>query len=650
MPLAYGSLLGGLTTLIGTPPNILVSDALRDNGLTAFKLFDYAPVGVIVMATGVMFMVLVGRHLLPKRDVRKVSYSPGRLDFRKAYGLEKRMFVMHLPNDSKLTGKSLAQIRLRSLLGLNVVAITRKARSILAPPPSERLRGGDSLVVEGGIDRVKELVHWCELAHIRHEVGVEKLFSQGIEMAEALVVPTSPFAGKTLNEIGFRRRFGVNVLATKIGSKIRQWGFQDEILEPGTALLLQGSKDRLEKLQKDADFDDFHRVSESTPLETYRLNDSLLTMEVPEDSGLRGQTLAESRLGEALGMRVLSIVRQGKIHALPEPEDELLAGDQLIMQGSLENTEILKELEGLKFVEATGSPGFTELESEEVGLVEAMLSPHTNIAGKTLRQLRFRDKYGLTVLAIWRQGQAMISDLPHLPLRFGDALLLHGRRAKFSLVGQDPDFLVLTEAAQEAPKLERMKISLCIFAGVILSVVLGLLPIYIAAVIGSALMVMTSCLTMEEAYRSIEWKAVFLIAGMLPLGVALDQTGAARLLAEGVVSLVGPFGPLAVMGGLVAITFLGTCFVPTAALVVLMAPIALKTSADMAMSPHSLMMAVAMAASASLITPVSHPANVLVMGPGGYRFLDYVKIGLPLTILLFVVLLLAVPFFWPLYG
>jgi di/tricarboxylate transporter len=333
---------------------------------------------------------------------------------------------------------------------------------------------------------------------------------------------------------------------------------------------------------------------------------------------------------------------------MPEPEETLSPGDRLIMLGTLDSMATVKGLAGLQLEEGPEPARLQNLESHEVGLVEAMLSPHTNLAGKTLRQLRFRDKYHLTALAIWREGQAVPSGLRDLPLRFGDALLLHGERTNFGLLGQDPDFLVLTEAAQEAPRLKRMKISLLVFAAVILSVVLGLLPIYIAAVIGSALMVVTRCVTMEEAYRSIEWKAVFLIAGMLPLGVALDKTGAARFMAEGLVSLVGPFGPMAVMAGMVGLTFLATCFVPTAALVVLMAPIALKTSADMGMAPHALMMAVAMAASASFITPVSHPANVLVMGPGGYRFIDYVKIGLPLTLVVYLVIMVVVPLFWPL--
>ena len=160
-------------------------------------------------------------------------------------------------------------------------------------------------------------------------------------------------------------------------------------------------------------------------------------------------------------------------------------------------------------------------------------------------------------------------------------------------------------------------------------------------------MVLFRCLTMQEAYQFIEWKAVFLIAGMLPLGIALDQTGAAKLLAEGVVTMVGPFGPTAVMGGLAALTFLATCFIPTAALVVLMAPIALSTSANMGISPHALMMAIAMAASASFMTPISHPANLLVMGPGGYRFIDYLKVGLPLTLVVMAVLLVVLPYLWP---
>jgi di/tricarboxylate transporter len=182
---------------------------------------------------------------------------------------------------------------------------------------------------------------------------------------------------------------------------------------------------------------------------------------------------------------------------------------------------------------------------------------------------------------------------------------------------------------------------------VIVPVLLGWVPIYISAVAGASLMVLAGCLTMEEAYRDIEWPAVFLIAGMLPLGIALDQTGAAAWVAERVVTSVGRFGPIAVMAGLFVLTSAGTQVIPTAALVVLMAPIVLDTAAGMGISPYTLMLTVAMAASASFGSPVSHPANVLVMGPGGYRFTDYLRVGLPLTFVVFVVVVLLTPVFWP---
>ena len=235
-----------------------------------------------------------------------------------------------------------------------------------------------------------------------------------------------------------------------------------------------------------------------------------------------------------------------------------------------------------------------------------------------------------------------------MPLEFGDALLLYGHWKKLNVLGREPDFLVLTEKAQEPPREDKAKVALTIMAAVLLPVMMGWVPIYIAVVMGAAFMVLTKCLTMEEAYRYIEWKAVFLIAGMLPLGMALDRSGAARLLAEGVVGVLGPFGPYAVLFGLLVITFLGTSIIPTSALVVLMVPIALKTSVSLGISPYALMMGIAMAASSSFTSPISHPANVLVMGPGGYRFIDYVKVGVPLTLVVLLVLMLILPVLWPL--
>jgi di/tricarboxylate transporter len=346
-------------------------------------------------------------------------------------------------------------------------------------------------------------------------------------------------------------------------------------------------------------------------------------------------------------MRVLCVFRKDGTIRNPEPDEPLQAGDRLLVEGRLEDLEILRGLEELQ-LESRAMPDLDLLESERVGVVETVLSPHTTLIGRTLRQLNFREKYGLNVLAIWRHGRAFTTRLRDLALNFGDALLLYGPREKLTVLGREPDFIVLTGSVQEMPRLEKSKTAIAIMAAVFVPVLFGWIPIYIATVVGAALMVLSRCLTMEEAYRSIEWKAVFLIAGLLPLGTALERSGTARYLAEAMVDLLGPAGPTAVMFGILILTFLATCFVPTAALVVLMVPIVLSTSAKMGVSAHGLMMAVAMAASASFITPVAHPANLLVMGPGGYRFGDYVKIGGLLTIVVLAVLMLVMPVFWPL--
>jgi di/tricarboxylate transporter len=279
--------------------------------------------------------------------------------------------------------------------------------------------------------------------------------------------------------------------------------------------------------------------------------------------------------------------------------------------------------------------------------MEVVLSPRTTLAGSTLRQIHFREKYGLSVLAIWREGTAYRTDLRDMALRFGDALLLFGSRERIRMLGAEPDFLVLTEEAQVAPRLSKAPVALGVMAVVLAPVILGWLPIPIMAVLGVVLMVVTGCLSMDEAYRAIEWKAIFLIAGMLPLGIAMEKTGAASFLAEGMVALVGTLGPLAVMAGLFLLAALASQVMPNPAVAVLLAPVAYNTANDLGVSPYPLMMSIAVSASAAFLSPVGHSANVLIMGPGGYRFSDYTKVGIPLTLVVLAVVLLVVPIFWP---
>jgi di/tricarboxylate transporter len=534
-----------------------------------------------------------------------------------------------------------------SVLGWNVIGITHGDRTFLTPGPTDILRAGDRLTVEGRIENLNELKNWHQLKVEEGGIDLQQPYSGPVKLGEVLLPVNSQLVGSTLNSLGFRSRFGLNVLAIRRDNYVKRTNLPDEPLHRGDWLLVAGPREQLEKLEDETGFDQFRYVQRSELIEVYNLHENLMVMQIAGESTLIGKTLKESRLGDALGSRVLGILRGDEPIVMPEPDEVIRPGDRLVVEGRMRDFENLRGLEELE-IERRAATDIDKLVSGDVGVLEAILSPQTRLEGKTLRQINFREKFGLNVLALWRRGRAYRSNLRDVDLQFGDALLLIGPRRKLELLGREPDFIVLTETAQEPLRLKKMKLSLLIMAGVLLPVIIGWVPIYIAAVVGAALMVLSGCLTMDEAYRQIEWKAVFLIAGMLPLGTALDQTGAAKLIAEAVVALVGPYGPNAIMLGLVALTFLATCFVPTAALVVLMAPIVLSTCANMGLSPNGLMMAIAMAASASFTTPISHPANILVMGPGGYRFMDYLKVGGLLTLVILVVILVVMPLFWPL--
>ncbi len=644
MPLAFGALLGGLTTLIGTPPNILVSDALRDYGFQPFRLFDYAPVGVVVLLAGITFMILVGRHLLPVRDLTKALTNANQSDLKQLYDLQERLFIIRLPADSTLFGKRLADSRLGSTLGLNVIGIVRNGRTLLSPHPNERLNSGDRLVVVGRPGELRALQHRQQLILEQDTLAVDRLISAEIEIAEVSLSPRSPLLGQTLHQMNFRNRFGLNVLAIWRGGDPLRDNLQSIPLQLGDTLLVQGRRLQLETLRDSPDF----LVSTAEVAEVYRLHERLLVVRIPDESTLIGQTLAESRLGDAFGFIVLGIVRGGQTHLAPASSEQLQPGDTLLVEGKKEDLLTLQNLLSVE-IDQELPPDVRELESEQIGLIEAILSPHTTLAGQTLRQLHFREKYGLNVLAIWREGRAYRTNLRDMALRLGDALLLHGPREKILVVGREPDFIVLAAAAQETPRLNKAPLAVLAMAVVLLPVMLGWLPIAIAAIGGAVLMILLGCLTMEEAYRYIEWKAVFLIAGMLPFGIAMEQSGAARFLAEGVVSLVGGLGPQVVMAAIFILTALATQVMPNPAVAVLMAPIAINTAGDLGMSPYALMMVVALSASASFLSPVAHPANVLIMGPGGYRFADYLKVGIPLTVVTLAVMLLVLPVFWPLF-
>ncbi len=644
LPLALGCLLGGPFTGISTPPNILVTDAIRNAGLEPFAIFDFTPITAAIVVSGIVFMVVFGRHLLPTNRPAEVGGSGA---VGTSYDLGAYLFTIRIPNDSPLDGRSIAESRLGSALSMTVLALERNGVLHLAPRPGDVLQGGDLLIVHGSPDHLQRY-HASQHLQVETDAPVDELLGTVLPVAVGQVADGSPLIGATLAESGLRRDHNVHVLLLRSvdGTEMRDVRFHR--LAAGDMLIMQGEQVSLEGLANRDLLAGIRVIDAAERDELVGDRATLLPIRVPPGSVLAGHDLVESRLGNAFGLTVIGLLRDGNLLWMPSPQEQVRAGDLLIMQGSPHDLKVLEGLQDLVIARQSSSQ-LAELESQEIGVTEVLLSPRTTLAGKNLAELLFRERYGISVLAVWRKGKAHRSQLQDMPLQFGDALLVYGQRRNLEALSRDPDFLVLDRAAAQAPRLEKARISVIIMVGVILSAILGLLPISIAALVGATLMVLFGCLSMDEAYRAIEWKVIFLIAAMLPLGAAIENTGAAQMGAAALVSTVGDLGPRWVVGALFAVTVLGTQIIPTAALVVLMAPVALSAAEALGISPHLLMMTVAISASASFASPLSHPAHLLVMSPGGYRFVDYLKVGIPITLIAWVVAVILLPILWPPY-
>jgi di/tricarboxylate transporter len=646
MPLAYSTLLGGLMTLIGTPPNLLISESMVQNGLAPFALFDFTPLGGAVMVIGVLFVALGGRFLLPRVRGERGRHVSQR-SLRSRYKLQERTFMLRVPKDSILVGKSLAESRIGASTGLIILSLHRSGRSETLPGRQTVIRGGDGILVQGRLDQFRELRRWSDLVIEREAPVLKSMVASKVVYASVTIADGSPVVSELVRHAAFRSRFDVLVVGILRRDGYRLTNLAYVPLKANDKVLVQGEVEAIEQLEK---FPDFSEVEIFTPdqlAEKYHADERMFVVRLPKHSGLAEETLAKSRLADVFDFRVLAVFRDGELKVMPRGDEVLLGGDLLLIEGQHSDLDVLRGLQELE-IDTKVPANVSAFESDRLTLMDATLDPRSSLAGRSVGELNFRERYGIELAGIWREGETVGTDLAEERLQIGDALLLLGPRDRLQLLSSDSDFLILTPLGQEPPDTRRAPLAAAIMLGVVVTVMLGYAPISISAVIGGTIMVLTGCLNMEQAYRSIDWRAIFLIAGMLPLGTAMQDTGAATYLAGQVMALLGDAGPWPVIMGLYILTAMATMIIPTAALVVLMSPIVLSAMADMGLAPQTAMMAVAMAASASFTSPISHPANILVMGPGGYRFIDYLKVGVPLTIVVFITVMVLLPVLWPL--
>jgi len=647
MPLAYSTLLGGLTTLIGTPPNLLISESLTLNGYEPFGLFDFTPLGGAIMVAGILFVTLFGRFLLPKQRAERDKHVSQR-SLRSRYKLHERSFLLRVPRDSILVGKTLADSRIGASTGLIIMALIRDGRSDTLPGRQTVLRGGDGILVQGRVDQFREMRRWSDLVIEREAPVMKSMVAAKVAYADVTIRDGSPVVGELVRDASFRSRFNVSVVGILRKGGYRLTSLAYVPLRVGDRVLVQGELEAVSQLERFTDFDNVEPLSVDRLTEQYHADERMFVVRVPKDSEAAGTTLVKSRLAEAFDFRVLAIFRDGQLRMMPRGDEVLNGSDLLLIEGQPADLDVLRGLQDLE-IDTSVPANLGALDSERLTLMDATLDPRSRLAGRTVGELNFRERYGIELAGIWREGETVGTELADERLQIGDALLLLGPRDRLQLLDSDSDFLVLTPLGRKPPDTRRAPIAAAIMFGVVVSVMLGYAPISVAAVVGGTVMVLSGCLNMEQAYRAIEWRAIFLIAGMLPLGTAMASTGAATYLADQVMNLLGDAGPWPVIMGLYIVTAMATMIIPTAALVVLMSPIVLSAMADMGYAPETAMMAVAMAASASFTSPISHPANILVMGPGGYRFVDYLKVGVPLTIVVFIAVMILLPILWPLH-
>lgn len=459
IPVSFGSLLGGLVTLIGTPPNLLISAALPEHGFAPFRLFDFAPTGIAVLLIGTAYMVFIGRHLIPERQ------SAG--DSAGAFPLEDYLAELAVPAGSPLAGKSLREAGLRSELGLNILRIARGRgeNPVWSVPGADtRLEAGDLLLAQGN-------------------------------------------------------------LAPLLGGK------------------------------------------------------NAGRLEIRAEKKFSGEALAE----------------------------------------------------------------------EDFALAEVVIAPNSDLIGRTIRDIDARRALDGIVLAIKRGSKKLVRRLDSLRLEPGDVLLVQSRPQTIAELAKSPDFMIVSKVSPPVRATRKAPLALLILVAVLFTGGFTPVDISIAALAGAVLMALTRCVKIDEMYHSVDWKVVFLIACMIPLGIAMDSkhTGAADWFAGTFLQFAGNAGPLLVLAGLFLFTTLLTEIMSNAAAAVLIAPISISISNSMGLEPYPFLMAVAIGASTTFLTPIGHQSNVLVYGIGNYKFSDFPRVGALLNLLIFGAVLVLIPVFWP---
>ena len=390
------------------------------------------------------------------------------------------------------------------------------------------------------------------------------------------------------------------------------------------------------------------RIPEKELTEQFGVRPFLTEIVILPGSPLANRTLAGAKLGQSMGLTVLRIVREKHNYLAPHGETILQAGDILLVEGSQEDILRVKDIAGVE-IKADVRLSDPDLQAEDMALVEAVVLPGSRLIGRTLKQFRFRERTGLQVLGLNHHGTNVVEKISQAPLQMGDVLLLQGSQEKLRRSHDEGIFKLLTpiEAMEERrPRLSRAPVAIGIFALCMGLATFKVMNFPTAAMLGVFLVFITRCITPEQAYARVEWKAVILIACMLGLGVAMQETGTAKYLASLLRSAAGDASPYWLLTVFFALSVALTQPMSNQAAAIVVFPIAVQTALQAGLNPRTFAMMVAIASSCSYLTPLE-PSCLMVYGPGRYRFRDFIKVGAFLTLIIYAIAIVLVPLVWP---
>jgi len=374
----------------------------------------------------------------------------------------------------------------------------------------------------------------------------------------------------------------------------------------------------------------------------YSLGERLWEARLTPECSLVGKSLKQTRIGERFGLSIVAIRREREIEFTPEPTIRVRANDMLLIVGRKERVDELTKI-GFEI-----NQQLRTLTNFNVTFLELILAPHSAYEGKTIKEMNFRRKYGFTVAALFRRDHSYRTDVGDIPLEMGDALLMIGPPERIRDLRINPDVVILEmDPTPRAIPRKRALASIAVFLSAIILSLTGV-PVYLSVLAAALFAILTRLLPLREVYRSIEWQVIFFIAGMYVASLGMIHTGLANLIGNDVINLMTNLGlgSLGLAASAFLLSALMTQFMGSQATAFVVGPIAISAALHLNTEPHAVAIAAAIGCSASFLTPISHPVNLIMMGPGNYRFSDFFRVGLGLIIVVFLMLLAGMFLFW----